>query len=116
MSTTIHEQIKADIERQVQASFDAWPHYVKGTNRGHDFDKDCVCKDCGHDGAEWHHWKNHTYEGKAQPDAKPPLCIHIGRPEDVYPPRTELDEDDQALGDFSDGCGEGPGGMEDPDA
>lgn len=42
--------------------------------KGHEFDDDAVCIHCGFDGAEWHHWKHHTYEGKAQPEAKPPLC------------------------------------------
>lgn len=40
----------------------------------HDFDHDAVCTKCGFDGAEWSHWKNWTYEGKANPDAKQPLC------------------------------------------
>lgn len=40
----------------------------------HDFDDDAVCKKCGFDGAEWHHWRTQTYEGKANPDAKQPLC------------------------------------------
>lgn len=41
---------------------------------GHEWDDDAVCIHCGFDGAEWHHWKHNTYEGKAQPEAKPPLC------------------------------------------
>ena len=41
----------------------------------HEFDDDACCIHCGFDGAEWHHWKNHTWEGKGQPDAKPPLCV-----------------------------------------
>lgn len=40
----------------------------------HDFDDDAVCTKCGFDGAEWWHWKHMTYEGKAQPEAKQPLC------------------------------------------
>lgn len=40
--------------------------------------------DCGFDGAEWHHWKHHTYEGKAHPEVRKPLCTHIGRSADVY--------------------------------
>lgn len=44
------------------------------TKTGHEWDDDAVCIHCGFDGAEWHHWKHHTYEGKAQPEAKPPLC------------------------------------------
>ena len=39
----------------------------------HEFDEDCICTKCGFDGAEWWHWKHHTYEGKAS-DAKQPLC------------------------------------------
>jgi hypothetical protein len=115
MSAILYDQIKADIERQVKASFDAYPNYVNGDGRGHNFDEDAVCLDCGFDGAEWAHWKHHTWEGKAS-DAKRPQCTHIGRPVDVHPPRTELDEDDQVLGDFSDGCGEDPGGMDDQEA
>lgn len=44
------------------------------SSTGHEWDDDAVCIHCGFDGAEWHHWKHHTYEGKAQPEAKPPLC------------------------------------------
>jgi|GEM_PF-2618028 len=41
----------------------------------HEFDDDAVCIHCGFDGAEWWHWKKHTHEGLAQPDAKEPQCI-----------------------------------------
>lgn len=44
------------------------------SSTGHEYDDDSVCIHCGFDGAEWHHWKHHTYEGKAQPEATPPLC------------------------------------------
>jgi hypothetical protein len=57
--------------------------------RGHNFDEDAVCTDCGFDGAEWAHWRHHTWEGKAQPEAKKPLCTHMGRPRDVYQPRQD---------------------------
>lgn len=57
-----------------------------GHGRGHSFDDDAVCTDCGFDGAEWAHWRHHTYEGKAQPNARPPLCTHTGRAVDVWPP------------------------------
>ncbi len=40
----------------------------------HAFDEDAVCSKCGFDGAEWWHWKHMTYEGKAQPDARQPVC------------------------------------------
>lgn len=39
----------------------------------HDYDEDAVCMKCGFDGAEWHHWKHNTYEGRAS-NAKQPLC------------------------------------------
>lgn len=55
-------------------------------NRGHLFDLDCVCVDCGFDAAEWHHWKRHTYEGRANTTARQPLCTAVGRPADVYQP------------------------------
>lgn len=45
----------------------------------HDFDEDGVCTRCGLDGAEWVWWKRDTYEGKANPDAKMPLCVQINR-------------------------------------
>jgi hypothetical protein len=40
----------------------------------HEFDDDAVCIHCGFDGAEWHHWKHNTWEGKAKPDARQPRC------------------------------------------
>ena len=40
----------------------------------HEYDEDGCCVKCGFDGAEWHWWRYHTYEGKAHPEAKPPLC------------------------------------------
>jgi hypothetical protein len=39
----------------------------------HRLDEDGVCTRCGFDGAEWHFWKHHTYEGRAS-DAKSPPC------------------------------------------
>jgi hypothetical protein len=39
----------------------------------HKFDEDAVCIHCGFDGAEWSHWKRHTYEGRAS-EARQPLC------------------------------------------
>ena len=39
----------------------------------HVWDEDGVCEKCGFDGAEWHYWKHHTYEGKAS-DIKMPVC------------------------------------------
>lgn len=65
---------------------------VKGDGRGHNFDEDSVCIDCGFDGAEWSHWKHHTYEGKASPATKRPRCTHVGRPVDVHPPRDDQDD------------------------
>lgn len=44
------------------------------TTPQHDWDDDGVCKHCMFDGAEWHHWKHHTYEGKAS-NMKMPPCI-----------------------------------------
>lgn len=44
----------------------------------HDFDDDCVCIHCGFDGAEWHHWKHRTYEGRAS-DAQQPECTYAQR-------------------------------------
>lgn len=41
--------------------------------RHHEYDDDAVCVKCGFDGAEWSHWKKHTYEGRAS-DAKAPQC------------------------------------------
>jgi hypothetical protein len=43
--------------------------------RHHEWDDDGCCLHCNFDGAEWHWWKNSTYEGRAQPYAKQPLCI-----------------------------------------
>jgi len=40
----------------------------------HAYDIDCTCVVCGFDGAEFHWWKHHTYEGKASPDIKEPEC------------------------------------------
>lgn len=40
----------------------------------HVYDGDAVCVVCGHDGAEWHHWKHSTYEGIASPAAREPGC------------------------------------------
>lgn len=54
--------------------YDPPPIQPVRSRTGHEWDDDAVCIYCGFDGAEWHHWKHHTYEGKAQPDAKPPLC------------------------------------------
>ncbi|MDE2419517.1 MAG: hypothetical protein KGN32_17135 [Burkholderiales bacterium] len=75
--------------------------WEQASGRGHNFDDDAVCTDCGFDAAEWHHWKHSTYEGKAKPEARPPLCTNTGRPVDVWP----LPDEDQ-IGDWSDGTGE----------
>lgn len=40
----------------------------------HEFDDDGCCVHCNFDGAEWHWWKHSTYEGRAQPEARQPLC------------------------------------------
>ena len=55
-------------------------------DRGHYFDEDAVCMDCGFDGAEWHYWKRSTYEGRAS-DCKEPLCTHVGRKTNEFAPR-----------------------------
>lgn len=39
----------------------------------HRFDDDGVCTRCGFDGAEWHHWKTQTYEGRSS-IVSLPLC------------------------------------------
>jgi hypothetical protein len=39
----------------------------------HSWDDEAICIHCGFDGAEWHHWKHHTYEGKAS-NARIPSC------------------------------------------
>lgn len=83
------------------------------TKRGHNFDDDCVCTDCGFDGAEWSHWKNYTYEGKASPNAKKPFCTHVGRAKDVYPPiQQDLDDDNDYIDET--GCGHCHGDGLDP--
>lgn len=46
----------------------------------HEYDDDACCIHCGFDGAEWHWWKNSTYEGRAQPEARRPLCLVNGLP------------------------------------
>ncbi len=45
----------------------------------HEWDEDACCVHCGFDGAEWGHWKHHTYEGRAS-DLKQPLCLANGLP------------------------------------
>ncbi|MEY2689154.1 MAG: hypothetical protein RL375_3352 [Pseudomonadota bacterium] len=46
----------------------------------HEFDDDACCVHCGFDGAEWHHWKHNTHEGRSQPEAKQPICTVPRRP------------------------------------
>lgn len=43
----------------------------------HIYDEDGTCLICGFDGAEFHWWKHHTYEGKASQNVKEPDCISI---------------------------------------
>jgi len=46
---------------------------------GHKFDDDGCCINCGFDGAEHHHWRNNTYEGRAAAmdgQADEPPCAH----------------------------------------
>ena len=45
-----------------------------GVEPHHDFDDDACCIHCGFDGAEWHQWRHNTWEGRAQPEARQPLC------------------------------------------
>lgn len=40
--------------------------------RLHDWDEDGCCRHCGFDGAEWHHWRHNTYEGRAMQTPIPP--------------------------------------------
>ena len=47
---------------------------LEPTVRHHEWDDDGCCVHCGFDGAEWHWWKHSTYEGRAQPEARQPLC------------------------------------------
>lgn len=47
---------------------------LEPTVRHHDWDDDGCCIHCGFDGAEWHWWKHSTYEGRAHPEARQPLC------------------------------------------
>lgn len=47
---------------------------VEPTVRHHEWDDDGCCIYCGFDGAEWHWWKHSTYEGRAQPEARQPIC------------------------------------------
>jgi hypothetical protein len=47
---------------------------LKKQRTEHEFDDDAACIHCGFDGAEWHHWKHNTYEGKAHPETKMPPC------------------------------------------
>ncbi len=72
----------------------------KEPGRGHNFDDDAVCTDCGFDSAEWHYWKHSTYEGRAKPEARPPLCTNAGRPVDMWP----QPDDDQPENDDTERC------------
>lgn len=47
---------------------------VGGRPQRHEWDDDACCIHCGFDGAEWHWWRHHTYEGKSQPEARMPPC------------------------------------------
>jgi len=38
----------------------------------HELDDDGCCIYCGFDGAEWHWWRYHTYEGQAMQTPAPP--------------------------------------------
>jgi hypothetical protein len=40
--------------------------------KAHKIDDDAVCTRCGWDGAEWHHWKHNTWEGRASDKVEPP--------------------------------------------
>jgi hypothetical protein len=62
------------------------PRLVKGHGRGHNFDEDAVCTDCGFDGAEWSHLRRHAHPDDRDLNAKPPLCTHVGRAVDEWPP------------------------------
>jgi hypothetical protein len=43
----------------------------------HYWDEDGCCETCGFDGAEWHHWKHSTYEGRAMENARMPNCKEV---------------------------------------
>ena len=45
----------------------------------HEFDEDACCVHCGFDGAEWHHWKYNTYEGRASESVKRLCCTWHGK-------------------------------------
>ena len=63
--------------------------------KGHLFDNDAVCVDCNFDAAEFSHWRNYTYEGKAQPEVKAPACTRGDRDHNQWLPREyELDNDE----------------------
>ncbi len=69
----------------------------------HIFDQDGTCLICGFDGAEFHHWKTSTYEGKASPEVKQPECKTISQKEwNTYKDRQDLEEDFDYYEDFQD--------------
>ena len=41
-------------------------------NTKHSFDEDAICRS-GFDGAEWHHWRWDTWEGRDS-QSRPPIC------------------------------------------
>lgn len=58
----------------------------------HLFDSDGVCIHCNFDGAEWHHWKHNTYEGRAATNTKMPPCEHQG-----LPTKQRLNQNDDSM-------------------
>lgn len=65
------DRVDPELQRAHAALLSSLP--MPAAPASHQFDDDCVCTRCGFDGAEWHHWKHFTYEGKAS-DAKSPPC------------------------------------------
>ncbi len=64
----------------VDAQFDALfagsvlPPIAAPVPRAHEFTEDGICRHCGFDGGEFHHWKHMTHEGKASDYTGPPCA------------------------------------------
>jgi hypothetical protein len=63
-------------------------------HRGHLFDEDACCVDCGFDGAEWRSLLQYTTGMKA------PLCTKIGRKHNMWLERATDWEDDYWKGEY----------------
>lgn len=58
----------------------------------HVYDGDAVCVVCGHDGAEWHHWRHSTHEGIASPGAREPSCKREATQAEIAQARHSFEE------------------------